>query len=52
MERRLKQIHAEMVALRNKESSGNKLSREEQCRLEALGAERDELASRIVFHTY
>jgi len=28
MERRMKQIHAEMLALRNKEASGVKLSRE------------------------
>jgi hypothetical protein len=52
MEHRLKQIHSEMVALRNKVASGIKLSREEQSRLERLADERDELARRIVFHGY
>lgn len=52
MTHRLKQIHAQMVALRNKEAIGIKLSKEEQARLEQLAVERDELASRIVFHTY
>jgi hypothetical protein len=52
MERRLKQIHAEMNELRSKEASGIRLSREEQSRLEQLAEERDKLASRIVFHTY
>jgi hypothetical protein len=51
MEHRLKQIHAEMSALRHKEASGIKLSREERSRLEQLAEERDELARRIVFHT-
>jgi hypothetical protein len=52
MTHRLKQVHAEMVALRNKEATGIKLTREEEARLEQLAVERDELASRIVFHTY
>jgi hypothetical protein len=43
MERRLKQIHPEMLALRNKETSGIKLSREERFRLEQLAAEHDVL---------
>lgn len=52
MEHRLKQIHAEIVALRNKEASGGQLSRKEQSRLQQLAEERDDLASRIVFHRY
>jgi len=52
MERRLKQIHAEMMALRTKEANGAQLSLEERSRLQALADERDDLASQIVFHTY
>jgi len=52
MEHRIKQIHAEITALRNKAANGIKLSQEEESRLEQLAEERDELASRIVFHGY
>lgn len=52
MERRLKQIHAEMKVLRSKEANGIQLSKDERGRLEELAEERDELASHIVFHTY
>jgi predicted DNA-binding protein len=41
-----------MMTLRNKAASGIRLSREEEYRLKHLAEERDELASRIVFHTY
>lgn len=44
MERRMKQIHAEMLALRNKETRGIKLSREERIQLGRLTAEHDSLA--------
>jgi hypothetical protein len=44
MERRLKQIHAEMLALRNKETSGIKLSREERFQPRQLAGEHDSLA--------
>ncbi len=44
MERRLKQIHVEMKALRNKEASGIRLGMEERSRLQQLAAERDKLA--------
>ncbi|MGC1954450.1 MAG: hypothetical protein WA970_18135 [Gammaproteobacteria bacterium] len=50
MERQLKRIHIEMQTLRKKEAGGMKLSCEERSRLEQLAVERDELASRIVFH--
>lgn len=52
MYRRLKQIYFEIKSLREKEASGTTLSREEQTRLAQLAEERDDLASRIVFHTY
>jgi hypothetical protein len=51
MERRLKQIHAELLALRNKETSGIKLSREERFRLEQLAAEHDGLAFALPAHS-
>lgn len=44
MERRMKQIHAEMLKLRNKEASGIKLSQEERTHLRRLAAEHDSLA--------
>ena len=50
MERRLKQIHSELEALRRKAEKGARLSGEEQSRLAQLAAERDELASRIVYY--
>lgn len=51
MERQLKHIHSKLQMLRQKEASGAKLSTEEQSQLKQLATERDELASRIVFHT-
>lgn len=51
MEHRLKQIHAEMVALRNKEASGIKLRREERSRLQQLALERDNLAFALPAHS-
>lgn len=50
MERRMKQIHAEMVALRNKEASGVKLSRQERTQLSRLAAEHDSLAFALPAH--
>jgi hypothetical protein len=51
MERRLKQIHAEMLALRNKGASGIKLRREERYRLRQLAAEHDGLAFALPAHS-
>jgi hypothetical protein len=50
MEPRIKQIHAEMVALRNKEARGIKLSAEERSRLQQLASERDNLAFALPAH--
>jgi hypothetical protein len=44
MERQIKHIHAEMIALRNKEASGVKLTRDERTQLGRLAAEHDSLA--------
>lgn len=50
MERRIKQIHAEMLALRNKEASGVKLSWDERTQLARLVAEHDSLAFVLPAH--
>jgi hypothetical protein len=48
----LKQIHADMMVLRNKEVSGIQLSKDEQSRMEQLVSERDALLANTLFHTY
>lgn len=52
MTHELKQIHADMKVLRNKEAAGTKLSRDEQSRMEQLVSERDALLADALFHTY
>ena len=51
MERQIKHIHAEMIALRNKEASGVKLTRDERTQLGRLAAEHDSLAFVLPAHT-
>ena len=50
MERQLKQIHAEMRALRSKKASGIKLSREERSRQQQLAVEHDVLGFALPAH--
>jgi hypothetical protein len=49
---RLKELHVEMKALKEKASGGAKLTKREQTKLNQLASERDELLTDTLFHTY
>ncbi len=52
MTHQLKQLHIEMKALKEKASSGVKLTKSEQTKLNMLASEREELLTDTLFHTY
>lgn len=52
MTHQLKQLHIEMRALKEKASSGAKLTPSEQTKLDQLVSKREELLTDTLFHTY
>lgn len=52
MTHRLKQLHLEMKALKQKASSGAKLTKSEQTRLDQLASDYHEALTDTLFHTY
>jgi hypothetical protein len=52
MTSRLRQLHIEMKVLKDKKTSGAKLTQSEQAELDQLTTERDSLLTDTFFHTY